>query len=120
MTPHELELLKRKFPLSAATIARNKAADTGTPAKLERHPTVEPLAKEQVQKGSSQRFLVRVTSRRRRLLDEDNLCEKYHVDLLRYAGLIPDDAPDKVKIEVGQVKVGSKEPEEVVIEIEEI
>ncbi len=60
---------------------------------------------------------MRVTSHRLRLLDEDNLCEKFVVDCCRYAGLIPTDSPDKAKIEVGQVKVGIKAAEKTVIEI---
>jgi len=71
----------------------------------------------QVQKAIGGSFLVRVTSYRRRLLDEDNLCEKFHVDLCRYAGIIPSDAPGQTKIEVSQKKVGSKEAEFVRIEI---
>ena len=64
----------------------------------------DPLEKAPVQKAVGQRFLVRVTSFRKRLLDEDNLAEKYHVDLLRYAGILPQDTPGICKIEVSQQK----------------
>jgi hypothetical protein len=74
----------------------------------------------QAQGGYSGRFLVRVTSFRRRLLDEDNLAEKYHVDCCRYAGLLASDAPDKTSIQVCQVKVRTKEEEMTVVEIEEM
>ena len=72
---------------------------------------------QEVQGRSCERILVRVTSIRNRLLDEDNLCEKYHVDLCRYAGALPDDTPDKVKIEVCQRKAakGERERTEIVI-----
>lgn len=63
------------------------------------------------------RVLVRVTSFRVRLLDEDNLCEKYHVDCLRYAGIISGDDPSQAKIETGQVRVKSKTEERVLIEV---
>jgi hypothetical protein len=45
------------------------------------------------------------------LLDQDNLCEKYHVDLCRYAGVIPDDSPEQVIIEVNQRKTVKGEAE---------
>ena len=64
-----------------------------------------------------ERILVRVTSFRRRLLDEDNLAEKFHVDCCRYAGLIPSDTPECARIEVRQEKVGKGECEETVVEI---
>lgn len=65
----------------------------------------------------TRRFLVRVTSVRRRLIDEDNLCEKYAVDCCRYAGLLPGDGPGQTKIEVIQRKASKEEEECTVIEI---
>jgi hypothetical protein len=133
MKPDEL---KRKFPqASGSFISANsdnagpvqqlpakrerkvRDRDTGTDAKLERHLGDGTLGAAQVQKGTGQRILVRVTSFRTRLLDEDNQCEKYHVDLLRYAGVIPTDAPGQTKIEVCQQKVGKGEREFVRIEV---
>lgn len=58
----------------------------------------------QVQEGPGQRVLVRITAVRKRLLDEDNLCEKYLVDLCRYAGIIVGDSPATTHIEVCQQK----------------
>lgn len=52
-----------------------------------------------------------------RLLDEDNLCEKYHVDCCRYAGLIPDDAPSQVRIQTLQRKARRGEAEHTQVEI---
>jgi len=89
----------------------------GPVAELERHPGNGDLGALPVQTGIGRPFLVRVTAFRRRLLDEDNLCEKYHVDLCRYAGALPSDAAGKAKIETTQEKVGSKEREFVRIEI---
>jgi hypothetical protein len=70
------------------------------------HAPVEPL---QTQAQDPGKHIVRVTSYRARLLDEDNLAEKWHVDALRYAGCIPDDAPAQTHIEVSQVKVAKKD-----------
>jgi len=97
------------------------SADHPRPApKLEPATRHEPLATPQTQGRDRQRFLVRVTSIRKRLLDEDNLAEKFHVDLCRYAGVIPGDEADKTKIEVCQRKAKKGEEERTVIEVEEI
>jgi len=85
--------------------------------KLERRPRNGALAKGKTEKPVPTRVLVRVTSYRCRLLDEDNLCEKYAVDCCRYAGLLPGDSAAEAKIEVCQEKVGSKAEERTVIEI---
>jgi len=93
------------------------AGRSRTAAKLERALGDGALGATQVQAATRQQFLVRVTSIRKRLLDVDNLCEKYHVDCCRYAGLLPTDAPDATQIEVRQRKAGKGEPEETIIEI---
>lgn len=108
-----------------ANIARKSKAKGHTPnpgpaAELERPIRDGALGPLQLQKGTGQGFLVRVTSFRTRLLDEDNLCEKYHVDLCRYAGMLPGDSPATTRIEVRQKKTGKGEPEKVQIEIFEI
>jgi hypothetical protein len=54
---------------------------------------------------------------RRRLLDEDNLCEKYHVDCCRYAGLIPGDSPAEIQIQTRQRKAARGEEEHTQIDI---
>ena len=77
-------------------------------------------AARQVQRPNRRRFLVRVTSVRKRLLDEDNLCEKYHVDLCRYAGVLLGDEAGTTKIETGQRKAEKGETERTVIEIFEV
>ena len=90
------------------------------PAVMERYLRDGPLAKGKAQTTNTGRFLVRVTSFRRRLLDEDNLCEKYFVDCCRYAGLLPADSPDQCKIETTQEKVSLKEEERTVITISKL
>lgn len=109
--------LARLFPnASPDLLARN----SGKVAKLERSAGHAPLEKKKVQGQTGQRFLVRVVSYRRKLLDEDNLCEKYHVDLCRYAGCLFGDEAGTTKIETSQVKVGKGEEEKVRIEIYQI
>ena len=88
-----------------------------TPAILERRARARALGKKKDEGSNPVRFLVCVTSYRVRLLDEDNLCEKYHVDCCRYAGVLPDDAPEQTRIEVRQEKVRSKEEERIEITI---
>jgi len=82
-----IEQIKQLFPnASASFIKANLSAGSPRPAPVvESSPGHAPLEARQVQKATGQRFLVRVVSVRKRLLDEDNLCEKFHVDLLRPA-----------------------------------
>ena len=124
------EQLKAKFPHASAAFIRANTTPTRTldllddgsrPApELERVAGDGAVGQVQVQAGIGRRFLVRVKSRRKRLLDVDNLAEKYHVDLLRYARIIPSDAPGTAQIEVCQEKVGPKEAESVQIEVFEL
>ena len=95
----------------------NQTHRAGKTAKLERNLRNGPLAKSEAEKGNPERVLVRVTSVRKRLIDEDNLAEKYHVDCCRYAGLIHGDEPSKTKIEVCQRKAEKDEAEHTIIEI---
>jgi hypothetical protein len=127
MTANEI---RARFPqASAAFLARNAEtgqADiqpdhSGQAPFVERHPGDGAVGEVQVQKGVGGHFLVRVEATRVRLIDEDNLCEKYHVDLLRYAsGGALGDSPATTHIEVAQQKAGKGEPEEVRIEVFEL
>lgn len=94
-----------------------KASPDAVRAKLEPDRESGTLSARKAQKEDSGRFLVRVTSVRRILLDEDNLCEKFIVDCCRYAGLLPSDRPGKTKIEVAQRKVEKGEEEHTVVEL---
>jgi hypothetical protein len=95
----------------------NQTHRAGKTAKLERNSGNGSLAKSEAEKGNSERVLVRVTSVRKRLIDEDNLCEKFHVDACRYAGLLHADSPGETKIEVCQRKAEKDEAEHTIIEI---
>jgi len=102
-------------------LARNRPPDNPRPvAILEPDPRVEPLAAPQIEASNPARFRVVVASIRRRLLDEDNLCEKFHVDCLRRAGYIPDDDPATTHIEVWQRKCQTGEAERIEIVIEKL
>ena len=111
--------IRNRFPnASPGFIRANLCPESSRKvAKLESDCGDAPLEPEEIQRPIGKRILVRITSVRRRLLDEDNQCEKYHVDLCRYAGIISCDSPDKVKIEVRQRKASKKEAEQITIEI---
>jgi hypothetical protein len=87
---------------------------------VEPDPGDGTLAAPQVQATDEASFRVGVVTVRKRLLDEDNICEKYVVDLCRYAGILPDDCPQKTKIVTTQRKCGPDEPEHVEIIIERL
>lgn len=67
---------------------------------------------------STERITLRITRRSARLLDADNFAGgcKPLIDQIRYAGLIPDDSPDKVEITFIQEKV-KKAEEETIVEL---
>jgi hypothetical protein len=94
--------------------------DKAPTTELERGTGIRALGKAATEKGNPSRFFVRVTSFRRRLLDEDNICEKYIVDCCRYAGIIPSDAPAQTSISSCQTKVGKKEDERTLVEVWEM
>ena len=110
MTRKQYEAITQRRP-AATMVARQQSAIAQQPA---RH---EPLATAQAETGDTSRCLVRVTSYRTRLLDEDNLVAKYHVDALRYAGVLASDAPQHTHIECRQVKVSKGQPEGTLIEV---
>jgi hypothetical protein len=83
---------------------RRQAGNPGQAPKLESDSRDEPLAAKEVQRRTGEKLSVRITSFRKRLIDPDNLCEKFHLDLCRYAGAIPDDAPDCITLETRQEK----------------
>jgi hypothetical protein len=78
----------------------------GAASRAEPQPLVrdEPVAASPREAGDAGRVRVCVVSFRARLCDPDNLCPKYFIDCLRYAGLIRDDSPEFITLEVRQVK----------------
>ena len=81
-----------------------------------RHESLGAATREE---AHATRLRVRIISRRRRLLDPDNLTGgcKYFLDCCRYAGLIPDDRPQDITLEVTQEKVRVPAEEVTIIEI---
>lgn len=120
--------IRRLFPRASASLFAANAPhpelslgeDGQAPVvrpELERDSRDGALGKSKAKVRDSRRFLVRVTSIRARLIDEDNLCEKYVVDCCRAAALIPGDGPSQTRIETSQRKAGKGEDEGTLIEI---
>ena len=82
------------------------AASGAEPQPAVRH---EPLAASPREARDPSCVRVRVVSFRARLCDPDNLCPKYFIDCLRYAGLIADDTPEYITLEVRQVRCRRRE-----------
>lgn len=118
---NELDLIAAGFIRnSVGQYVKTRRLDAGNPrtfAVVERDIGNGALGQSKDKAKIGKRVLVRVTSFRHRLLDEDNLCEKFHVDLCRYAGILPSDAPGQTKIEVSQEKIPTTEQEFVRIEV---
>jgi Holliday junction resolvase RusA-like endonuclease len=77
----------------------------------------ESLAAKAREKRYPGRISVIITSNRKRLLDQDNLCVKYFLDCLRYAGVIPDDNPQAIDLQIRQIKVSKGQKEFTRIEV---
>ena len=92
----------------------NRKSGSSNP-KSKRTIRNEPLAKTGGKKENTGRIHIRLTARRKRLIDPDNLVFKYFIDCLRYAGAIPDDRAEDVTIETKQEKTRQKE--ETIIEL---
>jgi len=117
-----LNLLKRIFPNASDEFYRKNSDDNCDAPGAEPEQAIrdEPLAETPREANNSPRFVVSITSRRRRLLDPDNLVGgvKYFVDGLRYASLIPGDSPDCIELYVRQIKVSTRKEERTEIEID--
>jgi hypothetical protein len=109
--------LRKRFPNASQSFL---AQNSGQVAVAKRDFSHEPLAASEIPAPLTGRVHIRITSRRRRLIDPDNVYAKATVDCLRRAGIIRDDSEADISLETRQEKVGSKEPEETVIEIYEL
>ena len=93
----------------------------GKDAVMEHNLGDAPLGQKKVEGRPRQRFLISIESVRKILLDEDNLCGKFHCDLCRYSsGGSFGDEPATTKIETSQRKVEKGQEEETIIEIYEL
>ena len=110
--------LRAKFPHASESFLRaNSTGGVEEDPKPQRTVQHEPVEPKTGAGEHSKRFVVRITACRQRLLDPDNLCPKYFIDGLRYAGLIPDDTPDQIELEVRQEKVTLQSDECTVIDL---
>ncbi len=87
----------------------HKAGGAASRAELEPAVRDEPLAAPAREAHDPGRVRVCVVSFRARLCDPDNLCPKYFIDCLRYAGLIADDTADCITLEIRQVRCARHE-----------
>jgi len=78
------------------------------------------LATPKIKALYSGRVLVRFTCHAVRLTDPDNRTVKFHLDCLRYAGIIRDDRPEDIELQVSQKKVSKKSQERTEITVEPI
>lgn len=110
MSPDDL---KRLFPnASASTLRANLSTDgAGPTAVVERSPKAKPLAANQIKAQGPERLRIVFVSVRKRLLDPDNVCEKWMLDALRFVGAICGDEPDKIALETTQRKARKGEVE---------
>lgn len=120
--------LRQRFPNASPSFwrlneARFHAEDSGAAAVVERTPTGKreggPVAAHPNQKGTAPRFRVCICSVRKRLLDADNICPKFTIDALRRKGIIRDDSPKHIILEVSQRKAAKGEEEHTEINIYE-
>jgi hypothetical protein len=78
------------------------------------------LGKAQDKKVNPRKFLVCIVSVRKRLSDAESLVPKWHVDCLRYAGIIEDDTAELLECRTTQRKCAKGEPEHTEIEVYEL
>lgn len=105
MTPSELELVRKRYPVGPG-VAKLNAEPCCQVSGAVAQPSVRdalPSARERTKKDRP-RYVVRIESHRARFCDPDNLCGKFFVDALRYAGILPDDTAAIMDYSIGQQK----------------
>ncbi len=118
MTENELRRHFKNAPESFIKSNAQDCADSPSPSPQPKRPVRhEPLATDKGKEGNLGRAVVRIKSLRTRLLDPDNLCPKYFIDGLRYAGLIRGDSSAEILLEVSQEKVATRKEERTEIEV---
>ena len=96
-----------------------KAGSQGEMSDLERSLGPKSVRPEELAIPYSGQCIVRIKVYRRRLTDPGSDCWKYHLDTLRYLGLLADDNDAAIRLEEApHVKVESNEEERVELEIE--
>jgi len=121
MSPIEMTDAMRRCMHRETTLrkpnANHNPNDTRTPAKLEQDTWHGSLAKKPIETHTTSRVHIRFESVRKRLLDPDNICEKWTLDCLRYIGVIRGDEPDKITLETTQRRASKGEEEHTEITI---
>ena len=95
----------------------DKDRDSGESAEPKSALWIEPVESEEAQGGNFHRRRIRITSKRCRLLDPDNLCVKYIIDALRYCKVIKDDTTKEIEVYIKQEKVKTRKEEKTIIEV---
>jgi hypothetical protein len=95
----------------------DKDRDSGESAEPKSALWIEPVESEEAQGGNFRRSRIRITSKRCRLLDPDNLCVKYIIDALRYCKVIKDDTTKEIEVYIKQEKVKTRKEEKTIIEV---
>lgn len=112
-TTHDITRLKQRNPDIQIVGAWENASPERTVRK-------NPLGENPSEVKDTGRFLVRIVSVRKRLADPDGLVPKWHLDALRYAGVIPDDTAEVLELSVSQRKCAKGEEERTEIEVYQI
>lgn len=86
-------------------------------SKPKRSVRVKPMGKGEGEEGMRAEYSICITSCRVNLLDPDNYYIKDLIDQLRYAGVIPEDDPQTVEIEIIPKKVSGYKQEKTIIEV---
>jgi hypothetical protein len=114
------EILRRYPNASAAFIRAN--VTHGSPPGPEPKQAVRPRAHGKVQgtQEDSPRYSIRIIACRKRLIDPDNLCGKFFIDALRYAGVILEDTASVMDYSISQQKTQPGQEEYAIINIQRI
>jgi len=98
----------------ASQKALAKAGGEGSLSDVERGAGLKSIRPEELTVPYSGQCIVRIQVFRRRLTDPGSDCTKYHLDALRYLGLLEDDNDAAIRLEEApHVKVESNEEERV-------
>lgn len=112
MTHHELDLIRRKLPIGPGVAKLNAAPVCEAPTAEPQHSPLQELEdRPKGQARNSAKCLIRIESRRVRIQDPDNAVAKFHIDAIRYAGIIPDDTTAEIELAITQTKVATKAEE---------